>query len=106
MEKLINCTHLSIDCVEIDPADIRCGGPGFLGFDFFVATEKVEEMETFTRMALKECEVPVQGFQRLETKDLPEDKVWTKEKIVESIQNDAAYLISAEEHAQSLRYLP
>ena len=106
MEKLYNCTHLSIDCVENDPVDIRCGGPGFLGFDFFVLTEKVDEMETFTRMALQECEIPIQGFQRLETIDLPEEKVWTKERIVESIKTDAAYLISAEEHAQSLRYLP
>ena len=106
MGKLYNCTHLSIDCVENDPVDIRCGGPGFLGFDFFVLTEKVDEMETFTRMALQECEIPIQGFQRLETIDLPEEKVWTKERIVESIKSDAAYLISAEEHAQSLRYLP
>ena len=63
-------------------------------------------MEAFTRMALQECEIPLKGFQRLETKNLPKDKVWTKERIVQEIKNDAAYLISAEEHAQSLRLMP
>lgn len=103
MEKLFNCTHFSVDCVENDPVDARCGGPGFLGFDFYVLTEQIDEMETFTREALKEFEVPLIGFRILEKIDLPEEKVWTKEKIVAEIQNDAQYLQSAEERAISLR---
>lgn len=103
MEKLFNCTHFSVDCVENDPVDIRCGGPGFLGFDFYVLTEQVDEMETFTRETLKELEVPLMGFQRLETVELPKEKVWTKRRIAEEINNDAPMLQSAEERAIELR---
>ena len=39
MEKeLVKCTEIGVDCVENDPVDIRCGGPEYLGFDFFVLT--------------------------------------------------------------------
>ena len=106
MEQLINCTHISVDCVENDPMNLEFGGDAYLGFDMYVETKHINEMETFIRTTLHELEVPLAGLRILETIDLPKDKIWTKERIVEEVKNDAAYLISAEEQAQSLRYLP
>ena len=39
MEK-IKCRKISVDSVYNDPVDIRCGGPEYLGFDFFVKEAK------------------------------------------------------------------
>ena len=41
-EDLIKCTKICVNCVPNDPVDIRCGGPNYLGFDFFVREEETE----------------------------------------------------------------
>lgn len=28
-ERIIVCSHISVDCVVNDPVDVRCGGPDF-----------------------------------------------------------------------------
>lgn len=35
--------HYSVDCKKNDPVDIKCGGPYYLGFDFYVDIERPEE---------------------------------------------------------------
>ena len=49
---LIRCSKISVDCVSNDPVDIRCGGPEFLGFDFYVREENTKEMTKFIIMTL------------------------------------------------------
>ena len=44
MEK-IKCKKISVDSVYNDPVDIRCGGPEYLGFDFYVKEEEVKDLE-------------------------------------------------------------
>ena len=44
MTNNITCNKIAVDCVHNDPVDIRCGGPLYLGFDFFVKKEETDEM--------------------------------------------------------------
>lgn len=94
MEK-IKCRKISVDSVYNDPVDIRCGGPEYLGFDFFVKEEEVKEMTTFIAESLNKYGVPLKDMYIVgSTCLLSEDKVWTKERIDECIKKDASYLIS------------
>ena len=94
MEKTIHCTRIGVDCVVNDPVDVRCGGPEYLGFDFNVKKEQTEEMKKFIVEALNSFEIPLSSIYSCGEIDLSEEKVWTKERIVEAISKDADYLKS------------
>ena len=89
---LIRCSHINVDCVANDPVDIRCGGPEYLGFDFNVREEQTEEMKKFIAGTLEILKVPLTNLYVSGTIDLSEENVWTKEKIVKAIKDDAQYL--------------
>ena len=89
---LIRCSQISVDCVSNDPVDIRCGGPEYLGFDFNVKEEQTEEMKKFIAVTLKTLEVPLANLYVSGTIDLSEKDVWTKERIVKAVKDDAEYL--------------
>ena len=61
-ERIIVCSHISVDCVVNDPVDVRCGGPDFLGFDFFVKLEETEYMQQAIKIALEQFEVPLRNM--------------------------------------------
>lgn len=52
-------SKICVDCVKNDPVDISCGGPDYLGFDFYVQKDKVKEMKDFVSTTLSVLEVPV-----------------------------------------------
>ena len=89
---LINCSIISVDCVENDPVDVRCGGPKYLGFDFYVREKEAEQMKNFIVATLETFKVPLQSIYTSGTIQIEEKKVWTKERIVESIKVNAEYL--------------
>lgn len=89
---LIRCSRISVDCVHNDPVDIRCGGPTYLGFDFNVREEQVEEMKMFIELTLNEFSVPLVDLYVSGIADVNEKNVWTKERIVKAISDDAKYL--------------
>ena len=91
---LVNCSKISVDCVKNDPVDIRCGGPDYLGFDFYVKEELTDEMKNFISVTLESLEVPLTRIFISGKKVLEEKDVWTKEKIVEIIKKEASYLQS------------
>ena len=39
-----------VDCERNDPVDIRCGGPDYLGFDFYVKDEEVGYVTPLARL--------------------------------------------------------
>ena len=46
--KVCDAIHVDISCEENDNTDIRCGGPGTLGFDFYVSPdEDKKELKKF-----------------------------------------------------------
>ena len=94
---LIRCSQINVDCVANDPVDIRCGGPNYLGFDFNVREEQTEEMKKFIAVTLESLKVPLANLYVSGTIDLSEKDVWTKERIVKAVKDDAEYLQGEEE---------
>lgn len=92
-ETLVKCNQISVDCVKNDPVDVRAGGPDYLGFDFYVAEEKTEEMKKFITETLKKYNIPLSCMWSLKSLDKSSENVWTKERIEECIKKDANYLI-------------
>ncbi len=90
----VKCVKIYVDCQKNDPVDIRCGGPEYLGYDFFVEESKAEEIKNFIIDSCKELNVPIKNIYfdstKVYTKDL--SKVWTKEKVYECIENNEAGL--------------
>lgn len=102
---MIRCRKISVDLVYNDPVDIRCGGPEYLGFDFFVKEDEIKEMAVFIAETLNKYNVPLAGMNVVGVSTmLVDDKVWTKEKIDECIKNDASYLISQSRRGYSRTY--
>ncbi|MBQ4634502.1 MAG: hypothetical protein IJB71_04055 [Bacilli bacterium] len=89
---LIRCSKINVDCVANDPVDIRCGGPDYLGFDFNVREEQTEDIKKFIAVTLESLEVPLVNLYVSGTIDLSEEDVWTKERIVKAVKDDAEYL--------------
>ena len=58
MEK-VECTTINVDCCHNDPVDIKCGGPYYLGFDFFVRRHEEQEMVKFIIATIEELHVPL-----------------------------------------------
>ena len=90
----VNCYKISIDCQENDSVDIRCGGPEYLGYDFFIDCENANEMISYIKETCKELNVPILNLYLDQDKiyEKDEDKVWTKEKIYACIENNEAGL--------------
>lgn len=104
MTKFI-CRKISVDSVYNDPVDIRCGGPEFLGFDFFVKEGEVKDMAVFIADTMNKYGVPLNGMNVVGLPvSLSENKVWTKERIESCIQKDASYLISEGRRGYSRSY--
>ena len=90
----IDCYKIVVDCQYNDEVDIRCGGPYSLGYDFFVEVSVVDEMIDFVKETCEKLGVPVLAlyYDKLETFEKEQDKVWTKEKIYKCIENNEAVL--------------
>lgn len=87
-DKLFICSKLSVDCVRNDPVDVRCGGPEYLGFDFFVKEEEFSEMQKLVIATLNTLEIPLISIYESEKLTLTKKDIWTKESIVESIKSN------------------
>ena len=72
-----------IDCERNDIVDIKCGGPEYLGFDFFVEDENIENIITFIKEELKKNSLPLISINYYDTNNT---KVWTKEQISKCIK--------------------
>lgn len=99
------CRKISVDSVYNDPVDIRCGGPEYLGFDFFVKEDEIKEMAVFIAETLNKYNVPLAGMNVVGAPvSLSENKIWTKERIEACIQKDANYLIGESRRGYSRSY--
>lgn len=90
----VNCYKVSIDCQENDPVDIKCGGPEYLGYDFFIDCESAKEIIDYIKETCNELNVPILDLYLDQEKfyEKDEDKVWTKEKIYKCIESNDAGL--------------
>ena len=95
MENKVFCTIVSVDCAHNDPVDIRCGGPEYLGFDFGVKTENVDEMIKFIQLTLEQFNVPCISITKATVGTLPANRVWNKHMIVAEILKDKEKIVFA-----------
>ena len=102
MTKLYEAKHLSVNCVENDPVDVRCGGPSYLGFDFFILKDKYEETKSFILDAMKELEIPFLFFIDEEDMKITEDRIWDQSRIYDELVDQKNYLEHAQERAIEL----
>ena len=90
--KKVLCSKISVDCIKNDIVDIRCGGPVFLGFDFFVKKDEVDSMIIFIAETLKEFDVPYINISPTKDVMIERNKVFTKKAIVACIKREAPTL--------------
>ena len=93
----VDCITVSVDCCHNDPVDIRCGGCEYHGFDFYVKRHEEEEMIKFIINALKELEMPLMKIGLGDLLTVEEKDVWTKERILASLVDNAEFIKSEAE---------
>ena len=104
MEKnLVQCTRISVDCVKNDPVDVRCGGPNFLGFNFNVRKEEEDEIQNLILMSLESNEIPLLNIRKTEDK-VDQNALWSSERIVKEIENEAEFLKEEENHVSGYSF--
>ena len=89
----INCSKICVDCVPNDIIDIRCGGPVFLGFDFYVPVKDTLQMIEFIKITLEELHIPLIEIYLAGEELVSSKNVFTKNMIVKNILKDKDYLI-------------
>lgn len=80
--------HIVVNCERNDTVDIRCGGPLFLGYDFYVNDEDLDSIVEDIQKQLKKNHQPCMNIYWV---DIPEEKVekyklWNKDSIRECIK--------------------
>jgi len=96
------CSKISVDCVKNDPVDIRCGGPEYLGFDFFVKEEDFSDIQKFIVVTLNTLEIPLISIYESDKITLHESDIWSKERIVETIKENSEDIKSEVKHNYKL----
>ena len=94
MNNNVICNKIAVDCVHNDPVDIRCGGPYYLGFDFFIKKEETDEMINYIIEELNQNNIPIISIYKTIQVELEPEHVWTKERIHNCILKEKDYIIS------------
>lgn len=92
-KNLVKCSKISVNCVENDPIDIKCGGPKYLGFDFYVREEEKDKMRIIICSSINEIGIPIESI--FITNNIYKDveNVWYKEiEIRNQIKKNSTYL--------------
>lgn len=74
-----------VNCEENDIVDIKCGGPRFLGYDFFVNESESKDIINFIKEKLKEFNQPLLHIFCIDIRD-ESVELWSKDKISECIK--------------------
>lgn len=91
--ELFVARRIEVDVKENDRVDIRCGGPQYLGFDFYVdADEKPDAIRKFVQDCLKKEGINdyLHLFVDSTTSEVPH--IWTRDQIIECIRKEAPNL--------------
>ena len=77
--------HYCVNCKPNDRVDISCGGPGVLGFDFYIdVDEDVEKMKKWLENEIKKNDLPLMGIL---VEEITDDKnPWTKKMMSKCIK--------------------
>lgn len=88
MVKMRKVFHICVNCVENDRVDIRCGGPHWLGFDFYVSKRYIKTYLEHIKECLQKYRIPLRSMHHIETEVHADHKLWTKERIAKAIAEE------------------
>lgn len=79
--------HVSIDVKQNDPVDIRCGGPHYLGFDFYIQEGEFKGKTTkgITRSIELWLRKEKFSYVNIRVREIKPHKIWTKAMIKECL---------------------
>ena len=91
MKNQVRCTTISVDLVR-NETDRELTGYDYYGFDFFVKAEEAVDMMFYVVLLLDQYGTPALDIQIKDQFYLDEDKVWTKEKIKQTFEDNLTFL--------------
>jgi len=92
MKKTVNLVaayHFDVFCCMNDYADIKCGGPATLGYDFYVNGENTKNKEKYKKLIESLLKKYNRFYERINIdriKEYREDKLWSEESIEKEIK--------------------
>lgn len=82
--------HIGVDCVENDPQDIKCGGPEYLGYDFYISMEdNMSYIESQIKNWLKEYGKPFVSISHEVIEDFNVSELWSSSNIEKCIKEQS-----------------
>ena len=86
MNNKIKCNVIAVDTEKNDPVDIRCGGPTYLGYDYFVKSEETESLKSFIKKTFASMHKEyIRIYVSAENIYKPANKVWDKSRIYKDL---------------------
>lgn len=82
----IQAIHISADVKENDRVDIKCGGPQYLGFDFYINPDDKKKALSVVKEEIDKRDFPMSRVYECGTVLIEEKNVWTIEKIIKCIR--------------------
>lgn len=79
--------HMSIDTVKNDKEDIRCGGPQYLGFDFYMEFENKKDAEKYKGVISELFRKLNKSFIGVRIEERAYMKIWSKAEVENYIIN-------------------
>jgi len=88
--KIYEAKHYSVNCKENDYTDIKCGGPLYLGFDFYIDSTILEKkIIKKLKKLLKENNLPYISISVLGKKLV--EKLWSQTMVKKCIEDYKLY---------------
>lgn len=88
-EHTIRTLKISVDCKKNDKEDVKCGGPLYLGFDFYVLEDKVDEMLSYVKQTFEDLGLYYERIYANKDAIYLRTKAWDKESIYNCIVSEA-----------------
>ena len=84
--KMRKAVKITVDCKENDRVDVRCGGPLYLGFDFYVNPRYGLEMyKAYIRECFSKHRIPCLSMRCNEVEVKADQQLWTKPALRKAI---------------------
>lgn len=85
--EVCNAVLYNVNCEYNDSADVKCGGPPILGYEFYVSPdEDKKDMIKFIEQCIKKYDRPLIDICTRIVNDFPVEKLWNKVSIEECIK--------------------
>ena len=85
---LVKVNHFCVDCEKNDEVDINCGGPDYIGYDFFVDYDiEKKDVIALIEKELKKYKQPLLRSIRTHKQQIRISSLWSLDKIKKCIKD-------------------